>query len=416
MSIYAFLIIAMFAGKFLLDTVADVLNLRRLNGGMADELVDVFDHSEYQKSQAYTAVKTKFGIVQSAFFLVATLFFWWSGGFNALDLYLRGWGFDAVLNGLVYVGALAIGKLLLSLPFRIYATFVIEEQFGFNRTTIKVFILDCLKSILLVLVVGSALLWVVQTLFLYAGIFAWLYASLAVALLTIFFYFIGPTVIMPLFLKFTPLQDGELKEAIHALASRLKFPLSGIFVIDGSRRSTKANAFFAGFGKHKRIALYDTLIEKTTTQEMVNVLAHEIGHYQRKHTLIGLTAGLLQMGLALFLFSFFLRLPGLFSALGMTYPSIYAGLLFFFMGYSLFGEMLSAFSNALARAWEYDADAFTVRTTGTPEVLVGALKKLARGHLSNLCPHPFYVFLHYTHPPLLERFAAIRKCGATQVA
>ena len=215
---------------------------------------------------------------------------------------------------------------------------------------------------------------------------------------------------MPIFLKFTPLEEGSLKEEITALAKRLNFPLSGIFVIDGSRRSTKANAFFTGFGKNKRIALYDTLIDKGTVPEIVAVLAHEIGHYQRKHTLFGLTAGLLQMGLVFFLFSFFLRIPGLFSALGVEHSSVYAGLLFFFLGYSFLGKVLYAFTNVLSRAWEYDADAFAVHATGDPEVLIGGLKKLARDSLGNLHPHPLYVFLNYTHPPYVERFAAMRKC------
>lgn len=408
LNIYAIAIFITILANFLIDLTAELLNLRSLKSGLPNEFSGVFDAETYKKSQDYTKTTTKFRIIKSAFDLVAILVFWFGGGFELIDSYFKNFGFSAIPTGLFYIGSLALAQSIISLPFKIYSTFVIEERFGFNRTTPKTFILDLLKTLALGIVLGGILLAAILYLFEYYGIFAWFYAWLAATAFSIIISFLGPKLLMPIFLKFTPLEDGELKTAIMALAEKLKFPVSGLYVIDGSRRSSKTNAFFAGFGKHKRIALYDTIIAKQTIPELVGVLAHEIGHYKKKHMITGLILGIFQTGLLLFLFSYFLKLPEFFTAFGLNQPSVYAGLTIFFIAYSLPARLLSVLMSVISRKHEYEADAYAREAAIEPEVMISALKKLARDNLTNLEPHPFYVFLNYSHPPILERFKALR--------
>ena len=406
---YAIFIIIMILAKFALDLTANLFNLRALKGNLPDEFSGVFNAESYKKSQDYTRTNTKFQTIESSFGLALILVFWFSGGFGTLDFYIRTWGFSAIPTGLFYIGILVFAQALIFLPFSIYHTFVIEERFGFNRTTPKTFILDLLKMLALGILLGGFMLTAILYLFQQYGNFAWIYAWLAVTLFSLVVSFLGPRLLMPIFLKFTPLEEGELKEAIMALAKKLKFPVSGIYVIDGSRRSNKTNAFFTGFGKHKRIALFDTLIAKQTVPELVSVLAHEIGHYKKKHMIIGLILGVLQTGLMLFLFSYFLAVPEFFTAFGLNHPSVYAGLIIFFLTYSFLGRIESVLMNVLSRKHEYEADVYSAENTKKPEVIISALKKLSLDNLSNLEPHPFHVFLNYSHPPVLERIKALRK-------
>src|SRR3989338_457642 len=409
MNIYLVTIVAMLAAEFLLGLVADILNLGALKSNLPKEFAGIFDPETYKKSQDYTSVKTRFGILASFVGLLALMFFLVAGGLNAVDVFVRTFGFNPLGTGTLYIGILFFLQNLLSLPFSIYGTFVIEERFGFNRTTIKTFIADMAKGALLTAITGIPILLVVQALFLYGGAHAWLYAWATVSVVMVGLYFVAPIWIMPLFQKFTPLEDGELKEKIFELARKLSFPLSGIYVIDGSRRSTKANAFFVGFGKHKRIALYDTLVSEHTIPEIVAVLGHEIGHYKKNHTLKGFFSSIAEMGLMFFLFSWFLAVPGLITALGVALPSIYAALVFFFLFYSLPQSLLGILNNYFSRKHEYEADAYARENLGEQEMLISSLKKLTKTNLGNLTPHPFYVFMHYTHPPLLLRFEALRK-------
>jgi STE24 endopeptidase len=268
--------------------------------------------------------------------------------------------------------------------------------------------LDQIKGLSLAVLLGGPLLAGILVLFEYAGSYAWLYCWAAVTLFLLAIQYIAPTWIMPLFNKFTPMESGELKEAILRYARSVNFPIKNVFVIDGSKRSSKSNAFFSGFGRNKRIALFDTLIEKHTVPEMVAVLAHEIGHYKKKHVVQGIVVSILHMGMILFLLSLFLGSPGLYQAFYMTQQSIYAGLLFFGLLYTPIELALSTAMQVLSRKNEYEADRFSADTIDEPRSLIDALRRLHSTNLSNLTPHPFYVFLKYSHPPLLQRMQAIQ--------
>jgi STE24 endopeptidase len=388
--------------------MADLFNLKALSGELPEEFKEVYDAEAYRKSQDYTKVNTKFGFLTTGFSITLTLVFWFSGGFQFLDNIIRNWALHPIWTGLIYIGILMFIKTILSLPFSVYATFVIEERFGFNKTTPATFIIDLLKGFALSIVIGGPLLAGILAFFQYAGSYAWLYCWMVTTIFSLFIQFIAPTWIMPLFNKFTPLEEGDLKEKIMTYAKKVKYSLAGIFIIDGSKRSTKSNAFFTGFGKNKRIALYDTLIEKHSVPEMVSILAHEIGHYKKKHIIISMIISIMHTGVIFFLVSIFISHRGLFEAFYMKEISIYAGFLFFGMLYSPVELILSIFMNILSRKNEYQADKFAVETTNYQKHLITALKNLSVHNLSNLRPHPFYVFLNYSHPTVLERIKKIR--------
>ncbi|MBD3305132.1 M48 family metalloprotease [candidate division KSB3 bacterium] len=409
MNIYAGIILWTLLVSYGVELIADMLNLRALNPNVPAEFQDVYDAEAYRKSQEYTRVNTRFGVMSSTFHLLVTLLFWFSGGFNWLDQIVRGWGLHPILTGLFYIGILVFVKIVLSLPFSIYDTFVIEERFGFNTTTPRTFIIDLLKSLGLAIIIGGPLLAGVLAFFEYAGAYAWLYCWIVTTIVMLFLQLIAPTWILPLFNKFTPLEAGELREKIFAYADSVNFPLDNIFVMDGSKRSTKSNAFFTGFGKRKRIALFDTLIEGHTIPELVAVLAHEIGHYKKKHVLQHTIINILHAGVMFYLLSIFLSHEGLFDAFYMEQTSIYAGLIFFGMLYTPIELILSVVLQLFSRKHEYEADRFAAQTTQPPDAMIDSLKQLSVHNLSNLTPHPFYVFLHYSHPPMLERVRAIRQ-------
>ena len=409
MNIYAIIILATIAVDFTLDLASNYLNLKSLSKELPKEFEGVYDEETYAKSQEYTKVGTRFGFITGIFDLALVLGFWFLGGFNWLDMIVRAWGFGELITGVFYIFILMLAKSIVSLPFSIYSTFVIEERFGFNKTTPKTFVLDLLKGLALALVIGVPLLAGILAFFIYTGSLAWLYAWGAVTVFTLIMQYVAPTWIMPLFNKFTPLEEGDLKTKIEAYTKKVEFPLKGLFVIDGSKRSSKSNAFFTGFGKNKRVALYDTLIENHTDEELVSVLAHEVGHYKKKHIIKGMIAGFVQSGVLFFLLSIFLNAEGLFDAFYMSEMSVYAGLIFFGMLYAPIDMILSIFMQLSSRKHEYEADAFAAETTGQPADMISTLKKLSKDNLSNLTPHPFYVFLNYSHPPVLQRIHAIQK-------
>lgn len=409
MNPYATIILITLIGSYLLNLLADYLNLRALTGQLPEEFREVYDAEKYRQSQAYTRVKTQFALFVTTVDLALLLGFWFIGGFNWLDQFVHGWQLNAIWSGLLYIGILLLLQTVISLPFSIYSTFVIEERFGFNKTTPATFVLDLVKSLSLAIVLGGPLLAALLLLLEKAGPQAWLYCWLLMTLFTLFVQFVAPTWIMPLFNKFTPMPDGDLKAAILGYAQSVKFSLANIFVMDGSKRSTKANAFFTGFGRNKRIALFDTLIAKHTAPELVAVLAHEIGHYKKKHIVKGMVVSVLHAGVMFYLLSLFLTHPGLFEAFYMQQPSIYAGLIFFALLYTPIELVLAIFMNLFSRKNEYEADRFAAETTGQPENMITALKKLSVDSLSNLTPHPLMVFLHYSHPPVLQRIAAMRR-------
>ena len=409
MNVFSYIIVAALLLDLAIGIIADALNLKALKLEPPAELRGIYGQEEYRRSQQYTSTLTKFHFVTNSFNLFLLLIFWFAGGFNWLDILVRSWGFVPLVNGLLYIGIIFIAYTLISVPFSIYATFVIEERFGFNKTTPRLFVIDRIKGLALSLVLGIPLLACILALFEYAGSYAWLYCWIIVTLYLVVVQFIAPVWIMPLFNKFAPIGAGELKESIMGYIRSVGYEANKIFVIDGSKRSTKSNAFFTGFGRNKRIALFDTLKDKHTVPEIVAVLAHEVGHYKKKHILQGMLMSILHTGIVLCLLSIFLGFPGLYEAFYMKQPSIYTGLLFFGLLYAPIEMVLSIVMNIWSRRMEYEADKFTTQTIEKPGSLINALKKLSADNLSNLTPHPFYVFLNYSHPPLLQRIQAIQQ-------
>jgi STE24 endopeptidase len=416
MNVYAWIVLVALVGEFVLSVVTSVLNVRAMSPTVPDEFRSTYDDDAYARSQTYTRTQSWFGLVQGLVSLTTLLAFWRFGGFGWLDASCRAFGFGPVPTGLLFVGALLVGSTVLGLPFRLYATFVIEERFGFNRTTPRTFALDLVKGLALGAVLGGTLLALLLFLFDSTGPVAWIWCWAVTTAFTLAAQFLAPTWIMPLFNTFSPLEKTELKEALVDYARSTHFPLDDIFVVDGSRRSAKANAFFTGFGSRKRIGLFDTLIARHTTPELVAVVAHEVGHYQRGHMLKGLALGVAHTGALFWLLSRFLEQPGLFRAFAVSEPSVYAGMVFFGLLFTPIDLVLSIVVNLFSRKHEFEADAFAAETTGTVEPMVTALTKLSADSLSNLTPHPLQVFLHHSHPSVLRRIAALRALGSAPSA
>jgi len=408
MNIYAIIILAALLIDYVLDVAADYLNIKSLKSSLPDEFSGLFEEDEYAKSQNYTRTRTRFGLFTSTINLIILLVFWFAGGFAWLDELVRSWDLAFIWTGLAYIGLLVAASSILKLPFRIYSTFVIEERFGFNKTTPLTFIKDTLKGVGLGIVIGGPLLAGILAFFQYFDTYGWLYAWGVVTAFTLLMQYIAPTWIMPLFNKFEPLEDEELQQKIYTLADEADFEIEDVYQMDGSRRSSKSNAFFTGFGKNKRIALFDTLIDNHEHDELLAILAHEIGHYKKKHILKNMAVSILHTGVLFLLLSIFLNAEALFDAFYVAQPSIYTGLIFFSLLYSPVEMILSIFMQLLSRKHEFEADAFAAETTDDPESMIKALKKLSKDNLSNLTPHPFYVFLNYSHPPVLERIKAIK--------
>lgn len=411
MNIYAIIIVVTLVATTLIDAVSAWLNLRALSPVLPEGFADVYDASDYRRSQEYTRARTHFGFVTAAFDLAVILIFWFLGGFEWLDGIVRGWGVGMILAGIAYVCILVSARGVIGLPFSVYATFVIEERFGFNRTTLRTWIADRFKGIMLAILLGVPLLAGILWFFDAAGHLAWMYCWMAVAAFMLTLQYLAPTLIMPLFNRFSPLPDGELRRAIISYADLVHYPLAGIFVMDGSRRSSKSNAFFTGFGRNKRIVLFDTLVEQHGVPELVAILAHEIGHFRKKHILVSTITGIALAGVEFWLLSLFLKEPALSEAFFMHEPSIYTGLIFFGLLFTPVNYLLDIARSALSRRHEFQADRYAAVTTGNPGALVRALKKLAAANLSNLTPHPFHVFLHDSHPPLAQRIDTITTAG-----
>ena len=406
---YLVLILIIIIGDYLLDIVVETLNVQHLSTDLPQEFQGFYDAEKYTTAQRYLIENTRFGIIVNTITTPLTILFILIGGFNFVDQYARGFTGSPILAGLIFAGILMLASQLLSLPFSIYSTFVIEEKYGFNRTTPKTLVLDILKSWLLTIVIGGTIFSIILWFFGKAGDLAWIYCWVVVVLIQLVLTFIAPVVIMPLFNKFFPLEDGDLKTAIENYAKSQQFKLKGVFTMDASKRSTKSNAFFTGFGRFRRIVLFDTLIKKHTVDELVSVLAHEMGHYKKKHIFKSILISIITIGLTFFILSLFINNPGLFSAFKMEHTSIYASLFFFAFLYTPISMVISIFSKILSRKHEYEADSYAVTTYGKPESMISALKKLTVDNLSNLTPHPLNVFLNYSHPPVLERIQSMRK-------
>ncbi|BBO67336.1 peptidase M48 [Desulfosarcina alkanivorans] len=403
----AWTILFFLSADFLLHLLADRLNLGAISDRIPLPFEGRFDPQTYRQSQAYLRANTRFGQTTAAVDLLVLLAFWFGGGFAIVDDWTRSLGWGPLATGLAYIGLLSGLKTLVDQPFRLYATFVIEQRFGFNTTTITTWVKDRLKGLFLIILLGVPLLSGVLAFFHHTGTTAWIWCWGLVTAFMIVVQFVAPTWIMPLFNRFEPLTDGELKAAIMAYARSIGFSLNNIQVMDGSRRSSKSNAFFTGFGRHRRIVLFDTLIARHTTDELVAVLAHEMGHYQMRHIWKMMAAGILQTGVLLYFMSLIIGTPALFEAFFVTHPSIHAGLVFFGLLYAPVDFFLGLLVQHISRRHEFAADHFAATTTGGSRSMVEALKKLSVHNLSNLTPHPLHVFLNYSHPPVLDRIAAL---------
>ena len=393
--------------EYVLDMIANYLNLKSIKSVVPEGLSEIYEPEEYRKSQDYLRTTTKFAFLTNTFKLTLLIGFWFVGGFGWLDESIREQNFHVIVNGLLFISILLLGQLVLTIPFEIYSTFVIEDRFGFNKTTPSTFVYDRVKGLLVLLIIGGPLIAGILSFFEYAGSLAWVYCWIAVTLFSLGLQFIAPTWIMPIFNKFTPLEKGNLRDSIFEYANTVNFSIDNILLMDGSKRSNKANAFFTGFGKHKRIALFDTLIEKHSVSELVSIIGHEIGHYKKGHIIQRLVFSIIHSGVIFFLLSIFLNSTELYDAFFVDEQSVYAGLLFFGLLYTPIEIILGPIMQGLSRKHEYEADVWAVDTVNDHESLSNGLKKLSVDNLSNLTPHPLYVFLNYSHPPLLKRLQAI---------
>ena len=403
-----FIIISILIINFIIDKIIGNLNAKHLDDALPLEVSDVYEEKVYSKSQSYKKINFKFSTITSLFSIVLTLLFFFLNGFEFVDTLARSFSSNSIVIALIFFGIIMIASDVLTTPFSYYKTFVIEEKFGFNKATKKIFWMDKIKGWLMSIVLGGLILSLIIWFYTKTGKNFWLYAWTLVAVFTVFMNMFYSTLIVPLFNKQTPLEDGELKTEIEKFALKADFTLDKIFVIDGSKRSTKANAYFAGFGKTKRIVLYDTLINDLTTDEIVAVLAHEVGHYKRKHIIFNLISSVLLTGFTLFILSLFIDSQLLSNALGVSIPSFHIGLIAFGILYSPISEITTLFMNYISRKFEYQADDYAKEHFGA-EPLISSLKKLSKNSLSNLTPHKTYVFMHYSHPTLRERIVNLRK-------
>ena len=408
------LIIVIITLDFLAERYLDYLNSTYWSDELPAELEGIYDAGNYSKSQQYHKTNQRLSILTSILNFVIVLAMIVFGGFALLDSLVRGITTNEILMALLFFGLLGLISDIISTPFTAYATFRIEEKFGFNRTTVRTFILDKLKGWGLTIVIGGGLMALIVWIYLHTGSWFWILAWLVISGFSLLMTMFYSNIIVPLFNKQTPLEEGELRDAIEAFAGKAGFRIGNIFVIDGSKRSSKANAYFAGLGVKKRIVLYDTLIKEHSSEELVAVLAHEIGHYKKKHTLKGTILSIAQTGLLLFVLSFFIGNPNLSGALGAADPSFHISILAFGILYAPLSFVLGIGMNILSRKHEFEADRFAGEFYN-PESLMNALKKLSVKNLSNLRPHPAYVFFYYSHPPLLQRLAALRALEGREV-
>ena len=402
------IIIAIIIVDFLLDKYVGYRNAKHFNDRVPDELEDVYDKEAYSKSQEYKKENYKFSLFTSVFTILLTLAFFLFQGFYWVDGIAREISDNEIIIALIFFGIIMLGSDIISTPFSYYQNFVIEEKFGFNKSTKKLFFVDKAKGWLLTIVLGGGILALIVWFYQQTGNYFWIYTWGFIALFSVFMTLFYSSLIVPLFNKQTPLENGELRTAIENFSSNVGFNLDNIFVIDGSKRSTKANAYFSGFGSKKRIVLYDTLINDLEINEIVAVLAHEVGHYQKKHVFINMIMSILLTGFTLFLLSLFINNPLLSEALSINQPSFHIGLIAFGVLYSPISEITGILMHYISRKFEYQADDYAKEKFNAQD-LISSLKKLSKNSLSNLTPDKVTVFLHYSHPTLYQRILNLKK-------
>ena len=406
---YYLIIVSAIILEYLLSSIGSILDIRSITPEIPKDFQVAYDKEKYAKSQEYLKDRTKFSLISSTFSLILIMIVIHTGIFGHLNDFVNAQTDHYLFRGLLFIAVIYFFQDIISIPFSIYSTFVIEQKFGFNKTTIGLFISDKFKGYAIFIVLGSIIIAPILYLFHSYPIYGWL---IAWSLLTVFMIAIQPVfihVISPMFNKFTPLDDGELRTAIEKYTKLINFPLARIDIMDGSKRSAHSNAYFSGFGKSRRIAIFDTLVDKHSTEEIVSVVAHEVGHYKLKHVIRGTIIGIIETGVMLFVFSKIMNDLGLFSVFGVDELSVHAGLIFFSMLYAPVSMVTSIISSIISRQNEFSADKYSYETTNNKEALISMLIGLAANNLSHLTPHPFKVFLTYSHPPVLDRIEAIQK-------
>lgn len=401
-----YFIIGILIFDYLLDQFLGYLNKTKWSDKLPIELKGIYDEEKYRKSQEYEKANHRFSILTSSFNLLLILAFLYLQGFAFVDEIARSYTSNNILITLIFFGIIMFASDIIHTPFGVYDTFVIESKFGFNKTSPKTYILDKIKGWIITAIIGGGILALITWFYLKVGQNFWIYAWVAIGVFSIFMTMFYTSLIVPLFNKLKPLENGELKDEITSFSNKVGFELDNIFVIDGSRRSTKANAYFSGLGKKKKIVLFDTLIDKLSKEEIVAVLAHEIGHFKKKHTLIAVINSIIQTGITLFILSLFVGNPNLSKALGSDIASFHLGLITFGFLYSPISTVIGIFMNIISRKNEYEADKFASEHYKKIH-LQNALKQLSINNLSNLTPHPLYVFFNYSHPTLLQRLEFI---------
>lgn len=400
------LIIFLFIANFIINETLKYFNNRWRHKPIPEELKDVYSSEKYITYLEYKKETYRFSVISSIFSFLLT-FIMLLAGFALLDEWIRGFISNEIFVSIVFFAVIGLASDILSTPFDVYETFVIEQKYGFNTTTVKTYILDKLKSYLIALVVGFPILYLVIWLYFKFGTDFWWMVWILVSVLSFLISMLYSNIIVPLFNKQTPLEEGELRNRIQELASITGFKLEKVFVINGSKRSTRANAYFTGFGSKKRIVLYDTLINTQPVDQIISILAHELGHFKKKHTIKGLITSIIQTGLLLFLFSLIIDNQAIYSALG-TVPGFHIGMIIFVILYSPVSFVLSLVTNYISRKHEFQADNYAVlKSSGSS--LITALKQLTANNMSDLNPNPWYVKAYYSHPPLKQRIEAINK-------
>lgn len=401
------ILLAIISFDFVLERTLSYFNNKSSKKPIPQELDGIYDNEKYKKSQEYGIANARFGMLSVTFsflLMFCALYFGW---FGDLDKWLRTFSPFEPVTVLMFFGAIFIISEIIGLPFSIYGTFVIEEKFGFNKTTVKTFIIDKIKSYFLTIIVGGILISVLLYLVMAMGSSFWIYFWGVITVFILFLNVFYTSLILPLFNKLSPMEAGELKASIQSYSDKVSFPLKNIFVIDGSKRSSKGNAFFSGLGKQKKVVLYDTLINNHTVEELTAVFAHEVGHFKKKHIILGTVISVLTIGMMLFLLSRMVFNSEVSYAMGGDISALHLNIMAFGILYSPISTLLGLIGNIISRKNEYEADEYAVTTYGG-EPLISALKKMSGDHLSNLTPHPAYVFFHYSHPPLLQRVMAMK--------
>ena len=408
-NLYYYIIVIAIIIEYLFSSISSILDIKNITPTIPSDFKKAYDQEKYILSQDYLKARTRFGLFSSTFSLILIMIVIHSDIFGLLDQFVRGQSDSYILQGLLFIGIIYFFQDIVSLPFSIYHTFVIEERFGFNKTTLNLFIIDKIKGYAIFIVLGSIIITPILYFFHVYGDIGWL---IAWSILTAFMIAVQPLfvhIIAPMFNKFTPLEEGELRSAIEKYTKKVNFPLARIDIMDGSKRSAHSNAYFTGFGKSRRIAIFDTLVEKHSTNEIVSVVAHEVGHYKLKHVLQGTILGIIETGIMLFAFNLIMNDISLFQVFGVSQLSVHAGIVFFSMLYAPVSMFTSIVTTAISRKNEYEADKYSYDTTKNREALVSMLIGLSANNLSHLTPHPLKVFLSYSHPPVIDRIKAVNQ-------